>query len=197
MCQITLKVKKLFQNTTLPAYAHEGDAAMDLTGVRIEYDAENDAYIYDTGLVFETRKGVAAFIMPRSSIYKTNFYLANSIGLIDTATYRGHVKIVFKHRDSLHHRIEYMAQSNWHTAMDEYNELPWYTRMVKKAPKYSTYFDNARKLFEEDPIKYAPYKPGERCAQLIVAPLADVIIKPITSVSETDRGEGGFGSTGK
>ena len=37
---------------------------------------------------------------------------------------------------------------------------------------------------------------GERIAQLVIAPVARVHIEMVTSLEETERGEGGFGSTG-
>ena len=40
-------------------------------------------------------------------------------------------------------------------------------------------------------------KAGERIAQLIVCPYVRVECVPVGALSETDRGEGGFGSTGK
>jgi dUTP pyrophosphatase len=40
-------------------------------------------------------------------------------------------------------------------------------------------------------------KRGERIAQLVVATYADVKIKPVAKLSQTGRGAGGFGSTGK
>lgn len=40
-------------------------------------------------------------------------------------------------------------------------------------------------------------QPGERIAQLVVAQYTQVSWQPTTSLEETDRGEGGFGSTGK
>ena len=39
--------------------------------------------------------------------------------------------------------------------------------------------------------------PGERIAQLVVAQYTQVDWKRLTSLDATDRGEGGFGSTGK
>lgn len=41
----------------------------------------------------------------------------------------------------------------------------------------------------------AVYKPGERFAQLVITPIAGYSIAEVTELSETDRGEGGFGST--
>lgn len=41
----------------------------------------------------------------------------------------------------------------------------------------------------------AIYKPGERFAQLVIVPIPEVEITEVAELSETDRGEGGFGST--
>ncbi len=40
-------------------------------------------------------------------------------------------------------------------------------------------------------------KRGDRIAQMVVAPVARVKMKPIAALSKTTRGPGGFGSTGK
>ena len=37
---------------------------------------------------------------------------------------------------------------------------------------------------------------GERIAQMVVCPIKQVIIEEVKELSETDRGIGGFGSTG-
>lgn len=38
---------------------------------------------------------------------------------------------------------------------------------------------------------------GERIAQMVVAPVVQAALVPVASLSETDRGAGGFGSTGR
>lgn len=42
----------------------------------------------------------------------------------------------------------------------------------------------------------AIYKPGERFAQLVIMPIPEFTITETAELSETDRGEDGFGSTG-
>ncbi|MBT4879784.1 MAG: dUTP diphosphatase [Alphaproteobacteria bacterium] len=37
---------------------------------------------------------------------------------------------------------------------------------------------------------------GLRCAQLVIAPVAQATLLEVVDLSDTDRGEGGFGSTG-
>ncbi len=39
------------------------------------------------------------------------------------------------------------------------------------------------------------YKPGERFAQLLILPVPEVQFEESEILSETDRGEGGYGST--
>jgi len=45
----------------------------------------------------------------------------------------------------------------------------------------------------------APFtiKRGERIAQMVIAPVSRVELSAVTSLSGTDRGSGGFGSTGR
>jgi dUTP pyrophosphatase len=42
-----------------------------------------------------------------------------------------------------------------------------------------------------------PIRRGERIAQMVFAPVIQVELVPATSLSATDRGSGGFGSTGR
>lgn len=41
------------------------------------------------------------------------------------------------------------------------------------------------------------YKVGDRVAQLVIAPVATVVVEEVASLEESSRGNGGFGSTGK
>ena len=42
-----------------------------------------------------------------------------------------------------------------------------------------------------------PIRRGERIAQMVIAPMAQAALVPVTTLSSTDRGAGGFGSTGR
>lgn len=93
-----VKVKKLHPDAVLPKYAHHGtDMGADLTVVDYKYDAEKDRFIYHTGLAFEIPKGFGMLIVPRSSNTKTECYLPNSVGVIDSG-YRGEVMFIYKLR---------------------------------------------------------------------------------------------------
>jgi dUTP pyrophosphatase len=38
--------------------------------------------------------------------------------------------------------------------------------------------------------------PGDRVAQMVIAPVVQAAIEEVSELSQTDRGEGGFGHTG-
>ncbi|MFZ5733929.1 MAG: dUTP diphosphatase [Pseudomonadota bacterium] len=42
-----------------------------------------------------------------------------------------------------------------------------------------------------------PIRRGERIAQMVIAPVAQVELTPVAALSDTGRGSGGFGSTGR
>lgn len=44
--------------------------------------------------------------------------------------------------------------------------------------------------------KHNAYKPGERCAQMMILPIPKVEAVEVDTLSTTDRGSGGYGSTG-
>jgi dUTP pyrophosphatase len=142
-----LKFKKLHEDAIIPSYAKPGDAGLDLTAVTESWD--NDIVTYGTGLAMEIPEGFVGLLTPRSSVYKTGLFLANSVGVIDSG-YRG--EIMFKYR-SLDSGLEY------HISGLEYH------------------------------IK-------DRVGQLLLVPIPLIKTLEVDELSSTDRGEGGFGSTG-
>lgn len=51
-------------------------------------------------------------------------------------------------------------------------------------------------LLNTDPVEAFTIEPGDRIAQLIVMRVAEAVFTPVDALPESDRGEGGFGSTG-
>ncbi len=161
---VTVKFKKLDENAVIPSYAHDGDVGMDITATMIEYDVDKDLYIYHTGLTCETEFGYGIFLFPRSSNCKTEAYLTNHVGIVDSAIYRGEIQLRYKNRRPYRRSI-------WEILTGKINH--------KRV------------------LKFAPYQPGDRVGQMVVLPYPKVNIKVVDELSETERGTGGFGSTGK
>lgn len=91
-----VKIKKLNEKAVIPTYAKEGDAGLDLTAT--SYECTEHGHVYGTGLAIEIPIGYVGLIFPRSSNRKTNAYLTNSVGVIDSG-YRGEIMVTFKNRD--------------------------------------------------------------------------------------------------
>jgi dUTP pyrophosphatase len=89
-----VRVKKLHTNAVIPSYATAGDAGLDLTAVSVDKDVYGNV-VYGTGLAIEIPAGYVGLIFPRSSNSKTDLYLTNHVGVIDSG-YRG--EIMFKYR---------------------------------------------------------------------------------------------------
>ncbi len=87
-----VKLKKLYPDAVIPKYAKVGDAGMDLTAV--SKTVSESMVTYGTGLSIEIPEGHVGLIFPRSSIYKMDLYLTNSVGVIDSG-YRGEIMAKF------------------------------------------------------------------------------------------------------
>jgi dUTP pyrophosphatase len=141
-----IRFKKKDKQAKLPVRGSLDAACFDVFAHSVKIERPNKMIV---GLGFSTEipKGYKGIIVPRSSISKTDWILANSIGIID-ADYRGEWMIVFK---CLGEMI--------------YNPLP--------------------------------YGIGDRCGQLYFEPVQGFYMEEVDELSDTERGEGGFGSTGK
>lgn len=189
LSELEVKVKKLNKSANIPKYAHDGDVGMDIVTIWMEYDDKEDMYIYGTGLSLETDKHYGVLLFPRSSNMRTEAYLCNHVGVVDSALYRGEIKFMFKNRDSLQSIINNKKLEIIENEMIENGGILTADSMKK--------LSQAEKKIRNNPELYAPYKVGERIGQMVVIPYPNVKITEKNELSETVRGEGGFGSTGK
>jgi len=142
-----VKIKKLHKNSKIPQYAKSGDAGMDLTATSRTFD-EHGNVVYGVGLAIEIPEGYVGLIFPRSSNAKTDLYLTNHVGVVDSG-YRGEIMFKFRKSDVI-------------------------------------------KNFQEARL----YHVGERVGQLMIIPYPQIELEEVKELSSTERGEGGYGSTG-
>ena len=140
-----VRVKKLHPDAVIPSYAKAGDAGMDLTATAMEKDSHGNI-TYSIGLAIEIPEGHVGLIFPRSSNSKTDLYLTNHVGVIDSG-YRGEIMFKFRPVNGL--------------------------------------------------FNATIYHPGDRIGQLLILPYPLVELVESAELSDTARGDGGFGSTGK
>lgn len=139
-----LHVKQLNNNIALPAYAHPGDAGLDLSASVTIDIAPGEVAFVPLGIAVAIPENNVGLLFPRSGMAsKRRITLANKVGVIDSK-YRGEVIAALINEDTDTAHIE----------------------------------------------------AGERVVQLVVMPFTPCEIKIVDSLDETERGEGGFGSTG-
>lgn len=88
----TIKVVKTAPDAVIPSKAFEEDAGYDLTIIKKLKDFNSKTSLYDTGIKIEIDEGYYTEIIPRSSISKYGYILANNVGIIDNH-YRGNLMI--------------------------------------------------------------------------------------------------------
>lgn len=182
-----VKFKKLDERAVIPTYAHDGDVGMDMTAIDVEYNFDMDCYLYHTGLAFETDKHYGIFLFPRSSNRKTDAYLCNHVGIADSAIYRGEIIFCYKNRTSLRQYCLERRMIEFFNAVEDGKRLK---DAVKESVKGWTEAMN-------NPMLFAPYKTGDKIGQMVVLPYPDVKLSERKELSETERGDGAFGSTDK
>ena len=184
----------------LPTYGKEGDACMDVYPIYCEYDKSKDRFIYHTGLAFaigtdtigEDQLINEMELRPRSNITKSDFYIPNSPGTLDWG-YRGELLMVYKNRTSS--AIVNVA-NNLLLAVQQMN-------FVHRTQGANYYLDKATLLLKDLTLSVTtpPYKCDgiDRCCQLLIRGRRAIEWKEVDTVEElgnTERGTGGFGSTG-
>ena len=164
--------------------ARDGDAGYDIVAISpprvigsiyqgLHYTAISHIE-YDTEIKVQPEKNnlekydFYLLLYPRSSIVKTNLVLANSVGVIDSG-YRGNIKVCFK----------YIIQPE-----------------DMKIVEGKSFSGGKAKGIVSSVNPQRVYQEGDKIAQLIPCKHNNMKIQRVDSLDSTDRGEGGFGSTG-
>ena len=97
---LPVPVIALDPDLALPAYAHTGDAGMDLRStVDVVVAAGGGRVLVPTGIAVAIPSGHAGFVLPRSgNALHHGLTVANAPGLIDAA-YRGEIRVILLNTD--------------------------------------------------------------------------------------------------
>lgn len=87
-----IKVFKVDDEAVMPSKTRYSDAGYDLTIIREYKVLTSNTTLYDTGIQLEIPNGYYVEIVPRSSMSRSGYILANSVGIIDQG-YRGNLFI--------------------------------------------------------------------------------------------------------
>lgn len=151
-----------------PEKKHPNDACYDLRAREVN---QISPWLYEVklGVALQPQEGYRVALYPRSSISKTGWMLANCVGVGDN-NYAG----------------EYMA---YFVPVAEPKQIT----VTTSGPNNEVYY-NTTEFQNEHPF---PYKVGDRCVQMELVPYHDIEFEQVSVLRSTERGSGGFGSTGK
>jgi deoxyuridine 5'-triphosphate nucleotidohydrolase len=90
-----LKIYKADEKAIVPTKNNYSDAGLDLTIISEYKKLNSDTILYDTGIKLEIPNGYYVEIVPRSSISRSGYMLANSIGIIDQG-YTGNLYVALR-----------------------------------------------------------------------------------------------------
>ena len=175
-----VKIKKLHPNAIIPTYAKPGDAGMDLTATSVEIKRN---YIqFGTGLAFEIPEGYVGLLFPRSSLTKKSLILGNHVGVVDSG-YRGEVSFRFK------------RMLNYQEVMENFKEIDdWVENYDEDSVPYMCInYSNDFQVMDSA----SEYQVGDRVGQIVILPYPQIEFQEVNELSNTERGDGKYGSTGK
>jgi dUTP pyrophosphatase len=97
---VRLEIRRTDTGLPLPAYAHEGDAGLDLYAAESVTLQPFERCLVPTGIAVAIPEGYAGFVQPRSGLAaRSGLSLVNTPGLIDSH-YRGEIKVIAVNLDA-------------------------------------------------------------------------------------------------
>jgi dUTP pyrophosphatase len=96
---MSLRVRRLHPDATLPTRAHAGDAGLDLYALDGATLGPGERASLGTGIAVEIPPGRAGLVLPRSGLaHRHGIALVNAPGLIDSG-YRGELRVLLLNTD--------------------------------------------------------------------------------------------------
>lgn len=169
--EVNVKIKRMHPDAVIPQYATDLAAGFDLVAVEDVVIAPGDTVKVPLGLAFEIPAGYVVLVCMRSGIaLNTKLRQPNGIGVID-ADYRGEVAMMFDniavgHDVPVTDDLIFYVNGNGRTARSD--EI------------------NASYIIRK----------GDRVCQAFIIPYPRVNFEVVTELAESERGAGGFGSSG-
>ena len=168
---VDVKVKLLDAKAKVPTRSHDLDTGYDISLIETR-KMVGDVIFFGTGVSLQPPAGYYFEVVPRSSLSKYPFSLANSVGIIDEH-YRGEIMVPLRvlHSEQGHHK----PTTSYVSGMVDF-----------KGMKPQNMQSLAFKILTETPSLF----------KLILRKRLDCEFTLVEVLDETERGSGGFGSTG-
>lgn len=169
MSDLSVKIMRLYPDAVIPRYAHEGDAGFDLVADADVIIEPGKTALIPTGIAVELPSGYELQVRPRSGI-TLRTKLRVQLGTVDS-NYRGEIGVIVDNTlPDPHVLVNYVLTAD----------------------------EGTLQLFNDAVVEGNSYliRKGDRIAQAVIAPVAAANLVEVDELSDTARGESGFGSTG-
>jgi dUTP pyrophosphatase len=169
--KVPVKIVKTRESAAVPFYATASSAGFDLIAAEDVLIEPQGKRKVNTGLRFEIPTGYEMQIRDRSGVvWSTDLTVENSPGTID-ADYRGEVSIILRNNSPMTtHLTDMMVLVDGNIAKTPEGVLV--------------------------PVGSILVRAGDRVAQGVIAAVPQAEFTITTELSDTERGDGGFGHTG-
>lgn len=180
--------KKLHKNAIIPTQATDGAAAFDIYALRDIELVPGVTVMVQTGLAVSLPEGHDLKILPRSGLSQKGIVVRNSPGLIDE-DYRGEICVLLK----------YEPENVCLSIIKLHKALVNFTKNLVSSHQFN--IDIAKKKLAETlkdlPFESYKIKSGDRIAQIQLHKVVPISFYEVDELNTTERGRGGFGSTGE
>ncbi|MBT0952031.1 deoxyuridine 5'-triphosphate nucleotidohydrolase [Bacillus velezensis] len=179
---MNVNIKRLSPDAQIPDYAHATDAGFDLVASEDVIIEPGWAELVPTGLAFEIPEGYEMQIRPRSGI-TLNTRLRVQLGTVDSG-YRGEVGVI----------VDNISERTSLTSI-KYEHIDGTATETEKHDRYCSRYGD---YVEQDEVAYKTYliRKGDRIAQAVIKPVEQAVFTEVDTLGDSDRGAGGFGSSG-
>lgn len=165
---IRIAVEKINPDVQLPTYAHTDDSGMDVYALDDYEIKPGETKIIPTGIKVQIPNGYEIQVRPKSGLsLKTKMRVANTPGTVD-ASFRGEIGVIIENIEPSIKDIDY--------EFDEITHRPIIKAISHGSSCYIT--------------------KGQKFAQLVLSEVPKIAWYEVSAVNTTERGEGGYGSTG-
>ena len=157
---------KCHPNAKMPEYAHAGDSGMDVYALDDYVIHPGETKLIPTGIKMAVPNGYEIQVRAKSGrALKTKMRIANAVGTCD-ASYRGEIQVIMENIEPPIKDITY--------DFDE-NGRPIITSILRGSDM--------------------TIGKGEKFAQLVLMEVPKAVLFQVENLDDTERGDGGFGST--
>jgi len=163
----TIKFKRINPDAPMPQKAHPTDAAYDLCAMEDVTLMPGEWKMVGSGIAMAIPEGYCGKVYPRSGLGCKGLVLKNTVGVLDSA-YRGEIKLPLFNNNPTQVLV------------------PFLEGVIEGA--YITQISSDEHVIH--------VHKGDRVAQLCIEPVPDTELVEVDELPDSDRGEGGFGSSG-